>query len=302
MTDAIEQAYPTVTRSVHLPGASDPARAAAPRSRPPWPAGARCLAVYTVDFDGTGNEVGKGLEPFGAYSAGRYSARRGVPRHLEMLDRLGIPATFFVPGYDAECSPDSVRAIARAGHEVAAHGYVHEGTLFEPAEEIRRLTLTHHILSDLLGEAPRGWRSPSGQKTPVTLPTLHDLGYVYDSSDKDADTPYMLDLGAQRSMVEIPNNTYSLDDFPFFNFSMTPVSEVRTQWKAEFDARFALGGFFMLTVHPRAGWGSGTPSRAAAVEDTLRHIQQHEGVHFCTLAELAKWVAGSADNFEEVRI
>lgn len=287
---------PLLTRGLRLPGQ-------APRTaEPAWPRQARCLVAYTVDFDGTGNEVGKGLEPFGMHSAGRYSARRGVPRHLDMLQRLGIPATFFVPGYDAQCSPGSIRDIQRAGHEIGAHGYVHEGTLFEPAEETRRLRLTHGILGDLLGQAPRGWRSPSGQKTSVTLPVLHELGYQYDSSDKDADTPYMLDLGAGRTMVEIPNNTYSLDDFPFFNFSMTPVSEVVEQWKAEFDARYAQGGFFMLTVHPRAGWGSGTPSRVRAVEETLRHIQRHAGVHFATLSEIQQWVAADPHSYEEVRV
>ncbi|ANY15559.1 polysaccharide deacetylase family protein [Bordetella pseudohinzii] len=265
-------------------------------------AGARCVVAYTVDFDGTGNEVGKGLEPFGMYSAGCYSARRGVPRHLDMLERLDIPATFFVPGYDAQCSPEAVRAIHADGHEVAAHGYVHEGTLYEPAEETQRLRLTHRILSDLLGTAPRGWRSPSGQKTGVTLPVLHELGYEYDSSDKDADRPYLLDLGQGRSMVEIPNNTYSLDDFPFFHFSMTPVSEVQAQWRDEFDERYARGGFFMLTVHPRAGWGSGTPRRVRAVEETLRHIQRHEDVKFATLSEIRRWVASASEQFDEVRV
>ena len=292
--------YPTVVRGA--PTFTTGARPLPSQASPPvWP-GKRCVVCYTVDYDGTGNEVGRGLAPFGMHSAGRYSARRGVPRHLDMLDRLGIPATFFVPGYDAQCSPDSIRAITSAGHETGAHGYVHEGTLLSPDEETRRLTLTHAILSDLNGHAPKGWRSPSGQKSAVTLPVLHALGYQYDSSDKDADTPYMLDLGGGRSMVEIPNNTYSLDDFPFFNFSMTPVSEVVTQWKEEFDARYALGGFFMLTVHPRAGWGSGTPSRVHAVEETLRHIQSHKDVEFVHLSSIRDWVHSSPMRFDEVRL
>lgn len=287
-------AYPKVTRSPHV--GSDRPQASV------WPENARCVVAFTVDFDGTGNEVGKGLEPFGAHSAGRYSARRGIARHLDMLERLGIPATFFVPGYDAQCSPEAVRSIAQAGHEIGAHGYVHEGTLLDPEEEVRRLTLTHTILSDLLGVAPRGWRSPSGQKTGVTLPTLKSLGYSYDSSDKDADSPYMLDIGGGQSMVEIPNNTYSLDDFPFFNFSMTPVSEVIEQWKREFDLRYSEGGFFMLTVHPRSGWGSGTPSRTNAIEETLRHIQRHRDVHFTRLIGLYEHVNQTPHCFDEVRI
>src|SRR5690606_24494683 len=195
-----------------------------------------------------------------------------------------------------------VREIARAGHEVAAHGYVHEGTLFEAEEETRRLTLTHNILSDLIGESPRGWRSPSGQKTKVTLPVLQELGYVYDSSDKDSDSPYILNIGQEKSMVEIPNNTYSLDDFPFYNFSMTPVSEVTEQWKKEFDYRYAEGGFFMLTVHPREGWGSGTPSRTNAIEETLRYIQRHRDVCFMRLIDIHNHIMQTPASFEELSI
>ncbi|HXD40115.1 MAG TPA: polysaccharide deacetylase family protein [Ramlibacter sp.] len=281
--------YPEVSRKV-------------PASMAIWPDGVRCLVAYTVDFDGMGNEVGKGLLPYGAHSAGRYSARRGIPRHLDMLERLGIPATFFVPGYDAECYPQTIRDIAAAGHEIGAHGYVHEGTLLPPEEERRRLALTHGILAGLTGKPPVGWRSPSGQKTVVTLPVLHELGYLYDSSDKDADTPYTIKLAGGKSLVEIPNNTYSLDDFPFYNFSMTPVSEVAAQWKEEFDARFALGGFFMLTVHPRAGWGSGTPSRVKAIEDVLRHVKQHEGIRFANLGTVQQIVASHPMSFDEVLV
>lgn len=289
METQLSCSYPRVTRRGSAPAGA-------------WSDRVRCLVAYTVDFDGMGNEVGKGLEPYGAHSAGRYSSRRGIPRHLDTLKRLGIPATFFVPGYDAECFPESVRQIAAAGHEIGAHGYVHEGTLLPAEEERRRLRLTHKILTDLTGRSPVGWRSPSGQKTAVTLSVLRELGYLYDSSDKDADMPYTICVGGHGSLVEIPNNTYSLDDFPFYNFSMTPVSEVATQWKEEFDARFARGGFFMLTVHPRAGWGSGTPSRVAAVEDVLRHIRQHDGVEFATLSAIQGMVARDPVRFDEVLV
>ena len=41
-----------------------------------WPGNARCVVMLTVDFDGTGNEVGQGFDPAGIRSAGGYSARR----------------------------------------------------------------------------------------------------------------------------------------------------------------------------------------------------------------------------------
>jgi peptidoglycan/xylan/chitin deacetylase (PgdA/CDA1 family) len=267
-----------------------------------WPDSARCIVAITVDFDGRSNEAGKGLAPVGIHSAGRYSARRGVHRHLDMFERLGIPVTFFVPGYDARTAPGVVLDIARAGHEIGAHGYKHEGTLLPAAEEERRLILSHDILSDLTGTAPVGWRSPSGQKTDTTLRVLGELGYRYDSSDKDFDMPYFLKLGTGGTFVEIPNNTLSLNDTPWYNVSMTPSSAVEAQWKAEFDAIYADRGFFLLTCHPRAGFGSGTPARARCIEGLIRHIRSHRNVRFMRLGEIDEWVRGNADAFEEVAI
>lgn len=291
------QNYPVVSRSLRQEGA---ARFARPR--PPWPGGARCALVLTIDFDGPSHDVGQGFVPLGSRSTGRYSARRGVPRHLDMLDRLGVKATFFVPGYDAERYPETIREIAARGHEIGAHGYLHERTLFPPEEEERRLTLTHRILTELVGRAPVGWRSPSGQKTYTTLRVLSGLGYRYDCSDKDSDAPYMLDLGAAEPMVEVTNNTFSLDDHPWYHYSMTPVSEVEEAWRREFDAIYADEGYFLLSVHPRCGWGSGTPSRTAAMESVLSYALGHEGVVALTCAELAEWVRANASHFEEVRI
>jgi hypothetical protein len=113
--------------------------------------------------------------------------------------------------------------------------------------------------------------------------------------------PYILRLADGKSLVELPNNTYSLDDFPFYHHSRTPVSEVRDQWIAEFDSIYAERGYFLHTVHPRGSWGSGNATRADAVRQLIRHIRRHRDVVFMTLPELAKWVMANSDQFEEVR-
>ncbi|MBP0495909.1 polysaccharide deacetylase family protein [Pararoseomonas indoligenes] len=269
---------------------SDQARAwrAARPGRPPWLGGARCVVAITIDFDGASNELGKKIYPAGSHSHGLYSARRGVPRYLRLLERAGIPATFFVPGRDAELFPESVLSLRDAGHEIAAHGYLHEGWELGP-EEPELLARSHKILTDLLGTEPRGWRSPSGRKTGRTTRLLRDMGYRYDASEKDFDLPYfpVLDGEEARDIVVLPNNTSSLDDFPFYRVSWRPPSEVLQHWKEEFAAIYAESGYFILTIHPRAGFGSGTPARAAMVESLIHHIQGHEGVRFVRLGELA---------------
>src|ERR1043166_6013997 len=140
-----------------------------PGARYRWPEGVRCVAVFTVDFDGPSHETGRKLKPLGINSWGRYSGRRGVPRYLDLFEKHDIPATFFIPGFDAEC-------------------YLHEGWALGD-EEKELLARTHNILADLTGKAPVGWRSPSGRKTARTMRVLRELGYRYDSSDKDYDLP-----------------------------------------------------------------------------------------------------------------
>lgn len=256
-----------------------------------WPNGARCVVAFTVDFDGTGNERGHNFDPVGVRSAGGYSARRGVPRMMEIFERWSIPATFFVPGYDAEHNPELMREIIAAGHEVAAHGYVHESFDVEPEEEERLLRLSHGILTETSGVAPLGWRSPGGKKSSITLRVLRELGCIYDSSDKDFDQPYPAIVDGKQSteMIELPNNTSSLDDAPLYvGGSLTPM-EMLTLWKSEFDTIYNERGYYMLTYHPRSGFGSGIPSRARVIDRLLAYMANFPGVHYTRMADLARW-------------
>jgi peptidoglycan/xylan/chitin deacetylase (PgdA/CDA1 family) len=258
----------------------------------------RCAVTLGVDFDGPSHEVGRGIAPQGVHSWGRYSARCGIPRHIEMLKRQEVPCTFFVPGYDAQCYPETVKQIAEAGFEVAAHGWLHEAWDMPADEETPLLHRTDALLREITGQPVQGWRSPSGRKTANTMRVLREMGYLYDSSDKDYDLPYRLRFGTVQDdwILELPNNTYSLDDFPFFKFSHTPPSEVLEQWKSEFDAIYDQDRFFVLCVHPRSGWGSGTP------EQIIQYMKQHDGVHFFSSSEFAQWCLAHPQALEEVHV
>lgn len=268
----------------------------------PFPEGCRCVVLLGFDFDGTSHEVGRGIAPLGGNSWGRYPAKRGIARHMDLLEKHGVPATFFVPGYDAEQSPGLVREIDRRGFEVAAHGYLHEAWDLERAEEAELLQRTDRILADLLGRRVRGWRSPSGRKGEHTMRVLKSLGYLYDSSDKDYDLPYRVRFGPASGdfLIELPNNTYSLDDFAFYKFSLTPPSEVFEHWRSEFDAVYRAERFFVLTVHPRSGWGSGTPGRTHVLDRMIDYMKSHDGVRFFSSTQLAQWCLAQGDALEEI--
>ena len=82
-----------------------------------------CLSF---DWDGVSVWMAGGASDARSLSRGEFGPRVGVPRLLELCDRLGVTATFFAPGHTVETFPETAAAIAAAGHEIAAHGYVHE--------------------------------------------------------------------------------------------------------------------------------------------------------------------------------
>lgn len=247
----------------------------------------RAVVCVTVHVDGPAVEVGRKQFPSaGIHTAGRYAIRRGVPRHLEILARHAMPATFFACGYDVEHYPDTFRAILAAGHEIAAHGYLHEAwDLGE--DEPALLEKTHTLIQRQLGVTPVGWCSPSGRKSHRTLPTLRRLGYCYDASEKDRDRPYLPAEGGD-GFVMLPNNTVSLDDYPFYFTGHSLAAEACDNWIEEFEALRQAEGYIHLTVHPKAAGGSGTPARAAAMDRFLAYVGAQPDVHCMTLAALAR--------------
>ncbi|MBB1628452.1 polysaccharide deacetylase family protein [Achromobacter sp. UMC71] len=247
----------------------------------------RAVVCVTVHVDGPAVEVGRKQFPAGLYTAGRYAIRRGVPRHLDILARHAMPATFFACGYDVEHYPETFRAILAAGHEIAAHGYLHEAwDLGE--DEPALLEKTHALIQQQLGVTPVGWCSPSGRKSHRTLPVLRRLGYCYDASEKDRDRPYLPADSAADDFVMLPNNTVSLDDYPFYFTGHSLAAEACDNWIEEFEALRQAEGYIHLTVHPKAAGGSGTPARAAAMDRFLAHVAAQPDVHCMTLAALAR--------------
>jgi polysaccharide deacetylase family protein (PEP-CTERM system associated) len=119
---------------------------------------------------------------------GRLESRvdRAAECLLELLERHGARATFFVLGWIAERSPGVVRAIANAGHEVASHGWDHARVGDQSLDAFRTaVRQSKGILEDLTGRKVLGFRAPSFSITRGTewaLDVLLEEGYSYDSS------------------------------------------------------------------------------------------------------------------------
>lgn len=109
-----------------------------------------------------------------------------VPILLDLLAGVGARGTFFTLGWVAKHSPGVVRDIARAGHEIASHGYWHRRvTTLTPQEFREDLRTSKQELEDVIGAPVLGFRAPSFSIVPGrewAFDVLLEEGFRYDSS------------------------------------------------------------------------------------------------------------------------
>lgn len=262
-----------------------------------WPGGARVAVLLSFDVD---NETVTGLRfgdaSVGSLSQGQYGARVALPRIVDVLDRHQIPASFFVPAVSMRLNPGMLDVIQRSGnHEIAVHGWIHElNSSLDLETEERLLRRAVDYYTELLGEAPVGYRAPSWNFSPNTLDIIRRLGFLYDSSLMADDRPYEIDAnGEPTGMVELPVE-WILDDAPVFSprgNRYSPPREAMQVWIDEFDMAYEEGTAFILTMHPHV---SGHRSRIVALEGLIEHINSKPGVWYGTHQEAAEYVKAQA--------
>lgn len=164
-----------------LPSVGAPADALNPpvETAPTAPEIALTNAV-TVDVEDWAQAV---LDP-GLPLSDRFVAN--TQRVLECFARHGVRGTFFVLGLAAERSPELVREIHAAGHEVQSHGHGHELLFRLDARRFRAdVERSKKLLEDIIGERVFGYRAPAfsiARRTLWALDVLVEAGFEVDSS------------------------------------------------------------------------------------------------------------------------
>ena len=107
-----------------------------------------------------------------------------VPRALDIFDRIGARATFFLVAQEADRRQAAVREIVRRGHEVASHSLTHAVPfLNRGAESLRKeVRQSKRILDERSGTAVAGFRAPSWEASIELRRELSAGGYAYDAS------------------------------------------------------------------------------------------------------------------------
>jgi len=259
-----------------------------------WPGGARAACAVTFDVDAESAVLAvdrRYVSRASVMSHQAYGPKVGVPRLLRVLERAGVRATFFVPGFTARRHPDAVRAIVAGGHEVGWHNDLHEAPHSLSEDEERTiLERAAEVLEPLTGTRPRGYRAPLWELNARTPELLVAAGFAYDSSLMDDDVPYRL-ATPNGTLIELPVH-WSLDDWEQYAYLPEPdigsqielPSKVLELWTGELDAMRDEGCLFVGTMHP---FLSGRPSRAQVLRDFLAHVHRRGDVWTATLAEIA---------------
>ncbi|MBI4637702.1 MAG: polysaccharide deacetylase [Candidatus Rokubacteria bacterium] len=255
---------------------------------PVWPDGARAACAFTFDLDADTLWMARGISEPVTLSQGRFGVLEGLPRILELLGRAAIRSSFFVPAWVVERYPEAVASIVAGGHEVGAHGDVHERVSdLDPAQEEKILVRSVEVVTRHTGRRPRGYRAPAWQISERTIALLARHGFDYSSNMMDRLTPYLHPEVDGRRLVEVPVS-WVLDDAPFFLFtgqrSIQPPGPVLDGWLEEFDGISETGGVATFTFHPQI---IGRPSRLACLRRLVERARRTPGVWIARLDEIS---------------
>jgi polysaccharide deacetylase family protein (PEP-CTERM system associated) len=190
------------------------------------------------------------------WSSMEYRVEKNTDRLLQLLAEKDLRATFFTLGWVAERSPELVRRIQKAGHEVASHGYSHQLVYNQTPDVFREETRkSKAILEEITGAPITGYRAASYSITAQSrwaLDILCEEGFEWDSSifPVHHDRYGMPGTPHEPYRLQTPNGATLLE----FPLSTCPIGRYRLP--------IAGGGYFRLYPYWLSRWGLGKINRA----------------------------------------
>lgn len=101
-----------------------------------------------------------------------------TPQILNILDRYGVKATFFMIGLHIERHPDIAALVASKGHTIGNHSYSHPAMGKLSAEDIKaELDRTANLLKKHTGSTTRWFRPPMRSLSSLLFKTATEEGY-----------------------------------------------------------------------------------------------------------------------------
>lgn len=270
-----------------------------------WPDKARLVISISMQFE-TGAQPEKGAEsPFPpldprypdlpAQKWYEYGFKEGVPRLLDMWDRVGVKVTSHMVGQAVEKHPGLAKEIVDRGHEASGHGQKWEPQYsMTPDEERAGYQASIDTIQRVTGARPIGFNAFWLRGTPNTLGILKDLGFIYHIDDISRDEPFTVTVNGGPFVV-VPH-TIRNNDIVRFNSPATTYAAYQQDLKDDFEVLYAEAGvrrrMMSICTHDRI---SGIPGRAKLLEEFIKYAQKHQGVRFMRKDEVARWTLSAPE-------
>jgi len=187
-----------------------------------WPEGKR-LAVYiglNIEHfafgSGLSHSLSTPLPPPDqrAFAWCEYGSRVGVWRILDVLDKLGLPASHLINTDIFDFAPEILKAIKARGDEIIGHGRTNaerQGAMFEQ-DEARLLAEVRKTILQRSGQVVRGWMGPWMSHSMRTPDLLQEAGFKFLMDWPAADQPvWMKTRGGRIISVPYP---FEINDSP----------------------------------------------------------------------------------------
>lgn len=277
------------------------------------------ICGFGTDIDSVAGQIGSygGGDSPSDIQRGVFASEVGVPRLLRMFKKYDMRTSFFIPGHSMETFPDIARMVADHGHEIGAHGYLHENPIsMTKAQEEAVMAKSVELIEKLTGKTPRGYVAPWWEMSANTPEILAKYGFTYDHSQGYRDfQPFYarvgdkwnlidysktaeewmhpMEHGQEIDLVEIGANWY-MDDLPPMMFMKNAPNshgfvnprDIEELWRDQFDWVYRNMDYavYPFTIHPDV---SGRPQVLMMLERLIDYINGHEGVVWMPFEDIA---------------
>ena len=276
-----------------------------------WPDGIRLPVSLSLMFESGSQPAFNPPTPFnnfvppdGIYdmptiSWYRYGVTEGIPRALDLFDRLGIKMTSHMSGRSVEMYPGTAKEIVQRGHEAAAHGWdwSTESTMNDE-QELAFIKRNVDIIERVTGQRAVGYNAPGLRGSKNILQNLHALGFRYHIDDVSRDEPFVVELDKTRSIAAVPYAVY-LNDIRAYEARYLADGDFLDVMKRSFDRLYKEAGvrrrMISITMHDRLV----RPEHVETMEELLRYMQKKSGVAFMKKVDIANYILKAPNAIRE---
>src|SRR5260370_25925096 len=166
-----------------------------------WSKGARLVVSVSMQFE-AGAQPERGAEsPFPVIDTKYpdvpvakwydYGFKEGVPRMLDVFDRVGVKVTSHMVGAAVERNPQLAKEIVERGHEATGHGQKWTPQFaMRPEAAHTSYQASIKTIEAATGTRPVGFNAFWLRATLQTLDILQDLVFIYHIDDTSREKPF----------------------------------------------------------------------------------------------------------------